>query len=430
VELNLDAFEEFCKRHPLLVRRLRDRLRCQTPEDVIEFLEANYKIPSLYEQPSATGGEQRATPLRPLEERFPVLPPHSRFDPNEVTYDSPLGDDFDNYAAARAWYGYAQDPIDYLGMRPRYMAKILFQGYPARAQFYIGERLEQEGWFDSEGWEITKWFPESPSQPRGPKRSVWVGTGRNWAAEAWERAYQMYKDHGEKHGLYKTPEEVIGMTKEEGNDYKYNRNLSNFPHFLAKAYVERSPEAVQARKSFFQAEQLRRAAEYGRALERYENPAAFGPPATWAKDKATGWKRLLLNHPEFRRDQEVEEEGYLFQRKYQFVARKRREADIKELLVALDLVTQRAVTASSGALSAGTLLLPVPIHLSAGVPVPFGDAWPFAGPLDDVDEAGKPLLGEEAINRANSRLGLPRAPGTAPAKQPPPQEPGAQERAP
>jgi hypothetical protein len=423
--VNLVEFEDFCKRHPFLVRRLRDRLRCKTPEDVVDFLEANQKIPSLYEPlENVHGNEQGVTPLKELAERFPVLPPHSRFDPTELTYDSPLADDFDNYAASRAWYSYAQDPIEAPDRRPRYMAKILFQGYPARAQAYVAERREQEGWFDREGWEIPNWFPESPSQPQGPKRVVAVGTDQNWAADAWDRAFQMYKDHGEKHGLYKTQEELVELKRDPRKfaEYRADLQMSNYKHFYFKADVERTTEAVTGRKYFFEADQLRRAAEDARALALYENPAAFGPPAAWAKDKATGWKRILLDHADFRHDDEVQEESYVFQRKYQSLVLKRRAGAIKEMLVLQDLLAQRALAPSPACLWA-----PLPIHLLPNVPSPF-KGLPFKGPLDDVDEENQPLITDAVINRALSRLGIPREAGTGPQPKQPPPSPTPEQR--
>ena len=32
-----------------MVRRLRDKLRCERPEDVVQFLRENQKIPTIYE---------------------------------------------------------------------------------------------------------------------------------------------------------------------------------------------------------------------------------------------------------------------------------------------------------------------------------------------------------------------------------------------
>jgi hypothetical protein len=428
-EINLREFEEFCKRHPHLVRRLRDHLRCKTPEDVVDFLAANYKLPSLFEQGAETRADQEhaTSRLKPLADRFPVLPPASKFGgENELTYNTPLGDDFENYAAARAWYCYAQDPIEdpVKQRRPRYMAQIIFQGYPARAQSYVAERWEQEGWFDQDGWEIGGWFPENYADPDGPKRVVAVGTGRNWAGDAWERAHQMYRDHGERHGLYKTPEEVQALTPEQLSDYRYYRNLSNFDHFYFKSLVEKSKEAVTARKYFFKANELRLAADYTSALELYERPEALGRPSTWWRDsdgkwtKITGWKKLLLDHPEFRKDSEVEEETYIIQRRYLRLIRERRTPAIRQLLVVQDLLTQRPLA------PAANLWLPLPVQLAPSMPLPFpNDLPPFKGPFDDVDSEGKPLISVDAMNRVLSRRGLPTLPVPGAETKPPESKP-------
>jgi hypothetical protein len=64
--INLDQFEQFCKEHPQLVRRLREFLRCNRPDDVIDFLADNYKVPSRYEEGenslTATGQTKRLPP--------------------------------------------------------------------------------------------------------------------------------------------------------------------------------------------------------------------------------------------------------------------------------------------------------------------------------------------------------------------------------
>ena len=66
-DINGKEFEQFCKDHPELIRRLhsgiqrddaRDTKRqflCQTPEAVVQFLADNYKILSPYETPPAAG---------------------------------------------------------------------------------------------------------------------------------------------------------------------------------------------------------------------------------------------------------------------------------------------------------------------------------------------------------------------------------------
>src|SRR5262249_15627830 len=115
-EIDWAEFEDFCVKHPHLVRRLHDRLNCRTPDEVIDFLETNFKIPSRYEY-AASGEEGRLARPVPLAERFPMLPPRSGFGGDTELFETEeraadLGDDTDNYAVARAWYGYAQDPLD------------------------------------------------------------------------------------------------------------------------------------------------------------------------------------------------------------------------------------------------------------------------------------------------------------------------------
>ena len=336
--------------------------------------------------------------FRLLADRFPALPPPSEFDPSDVTFNTDnLGDDFDCYGTARAWYSYAQDPLHSAKKKkPRYMAKIIFQGYPARAQAYVAERLQQEGWFDGDGWEITGWKPASLGSPDGPKVSFVVGRGRNWSGDAWEKAHQMYKDHGEKNKLYMTPEDLRSLSPEERQDYDYNRNLTNFKHFYYRSMVERTHEAVAGRKAFFNADRLRKAAEYTQALRMYESDAAFGPPATWPKDKAVGWKRLLLNNLEFRRDQDIQEDIFMVHYRYLKLLRDRREAPIRQLLLVTELLSQKAEPVSPWN--------PVPLYASAKTTIPFKD-FPFKGPLDDIDDEGQPFFSPDVIARALGRIG-------------------------
>jgi hypothetical protein len=432
-EFDWQAFQDFCEKHPVLVRRLHDHLGCQNPDDIVEFLAANYKIPGRFEdvteERSAQG--QEVSRFKPEGDRFPVLPApraSSREQDDEATKyalreeytnDSPLTDSFESYECARAWYVYSQLPLDYKNRRARYMAQILFQGYPARAQFYVGERREQEGWFDEDGWVIGKWFPESQSQPDGPKRPVALGTGRKWAGDAWEKAYQMYLDHGERHNLLKTREQELELEQTDPKayrDYIYERNLSNFNHFYFKALVEKTTEAVTARKLFYEAEELHKQAEDLTALKRYEDPRALGPPDTWfPRSKATGWKRLLLAHSDFRHDTDVEEDTYIIQRKYQRLVRKERGTMLKRLLEIQDFLTRAALPPGPG-----TYL--VPSRLSPNFPLP------LQGPFDDVDDEGKPLISREARDRVIGRHGP--APGEALPPPPPPPTPSETSRTP
>ncbi len=403
-QINWDELEDFCQKHPHLVRRLHDKLRCKTPDDLVDFLAANFHIPDRFEERrgAVDDTEGPSARLKSNEvERWPVLPPgnvRTDFDPNELNNDSELGDDVGCYAVGRSWFGYSQDPINVLRKHPRYMAQVIFQGYPARSQAYVAERREKEGWFDAEGWALRDWFPQDRGQPDGPRRTLTVGNDRPWAGEAWDRAFLMYKEYGERTGMLKRPEELRSMTSDERFRYEGDRSLSNYPHFYFTSDVERMPEAITARKNFFRAEQMHHAGDDDQAMEVFEQPEALAT-----------WKKLLLDHPEWRADWETQEEAYMLQWKYSRLLRSRREPALKQLLVMQDFLTQ-------GAEAAPGPHLWVPIHLVKAVRVP------FKLPFNDVDAEGQPILTRAAVQRAiqaNELTPEPPVVPTSPSPSPP-----------
>jgi hypothetical protein len=435
--VDLGLFEEFCQRHPFLVRRLRDSLRCETPDDVIDFLQTNKDVPSRFQDVKGqVGASEAGTPPLAPEKQFPLLPP--AFTPDEPTGESRLEDDFDCYAVARAWYQYSlrpmppPDPVPSMGTgdydrrryrMPRYMSSIIFRGYPARAQSYVAEAQEKEGWFDREGWLIKGWFPDDKFRAAGAGRDAVVGDGLNWAGDAWTKAHNMWKNHGESNGLYLTPERLAGLrdqaekyVREFGQQfgipelpaekrgggmeesyaayqqlfwYERNRSMTNFPHFYYRSLVEAKPETIAARKAFFKAEQLRRSADYPQALQMYNSPE--GIPA---------WRKLLLENPEFRNDGSLQEETYEVQMKYMDLLREdKQDRRNRQLQLLGDYLTQAALRPPMAA-----LWLP-PAHL------------PVLGLLDIPDPEGQPLVPADAKDRVRTRMGLPPL---AAGDQPPP----------
>ena len=354
-DLKREEFEDFCKKHPQFVRRLREKLHYTRAEEVVQFLEDNRKIPSLY-------AETKDESL-PVLDRFPILPERQKH-PGELSFDrlDLLTDEFDAYTAARAWYSYAQEPLpptdpkrpgmaqpitDRVHQHMPQMTVAIFRNWPARAQSYIGERLEEEGWFDTEGWPINDWFGSG---------EVRVGSGRRWAQEAWEAARQRWEQQGGESLLYLNPIEEaekrelarqymegeglkIGdpppeMANIKETDPKYQgymaarfmfgynafRQMTNLPHHLNRSLMESKPEVIQARKTFFKAEQNRLQARRLEALEQYESDAGL-----------KAWRHLLETNDTFRNDQLIQEDSYEIYLKYAKILQAVRGKRIKRL---------------------------------------------------------------------------------------------------
>ncbi len=257
-KVNLAEFEKFCRKHPQLVRRLKQGIRreteqarkqqftCATPEAVVRFLADNQRVPSVYEEtaPAPVGGWQEKKDRMRKEfdpDRFPVLPPPPRdprtgasrapspqhpFERETLTSAIEMRDEDDAHAVSLAWFAYAQEPVpdpdDMPGgtlpvedrahqRKPRYMMTVIFRQYPAQAARYMAERLQDEGWFDETGWDIgwprgsTEWFPENRFADGSRAQ---VGAGRPWSKDAWQMAFDMWRTHGEKNHLLPSKEDL------------------------------------------------------------------------------------------------------------------------------------------------------------------------------------------------------------------------------
>jgi hypothetical protein len=433
---NMVEFRDFCEKHPMLIRRMRDRehLNCYTPELVVDFLEANQRIPSRYED-VAPATNQEATPLKPVNDRFPPLPPVSRYGSmwNELSVDSPstqLGDSLDNFGMARAWFCYSQDPLDPNEPHPRsprLLSTVIFKSYPARAQHYLAERLEAEGWYDDTGWEIRDWqFPDK-NQPQGPRNTITVGKGGLWAVDAWEKAFQMTKYRGENNEppLMLDDERLSRLSPQERHMYNVNRNLTNYYHFYIISKVEGTLPTVTARRLFHQAETLDSLGDYDQAKPVFEDPAAMGPPDTWGSNakgwaKTTGWKKILLDasreakdnreqkdpskritdYPDYAEQDEVQEQTFIFEHKYKHTVHELSGSLYKQLVVMNDALGQSALWPSS---------LPFGLRLpwySPSVQLNRRMKAQIKGPFDDLNAAGGPFISEEAVHNGRSTLGL------------------------
>ncbi|MCI0376166.1 MAG: hypothetical protein L0215_01035 [Gemmataceae bacterium] len=335
--VNDTRFFELCQKYPRLIKRIHDKFG-NTKEKIVKFLEDNRDVPSRFDPP-AGGLEVTQSPLKKPSEQFPLLPP--RIEESWPNPESPVltNECFDVFLVARTWYQYSQIPlppstrdlsvilvVDPMKYRlPRHMALVIFRGYPARAQSYIAENLQSDGWFDNEGWVIADWF--------GPEE-VRVGTEAKYhSGLAWEKAYRMYLAYGRANGLHYTPAERAEMDAKakpfrdkygmhiadrnalspedrknkqlvEGEDSHVKlfwnlsyRSTTNYDGQMRAAEAESLPETVYARKLFFNAEQQRRFEDPEKALSLYDE--------AWPV-----WIDVVLSNPEFAQITVMQEDVY------------------------------------------------------------------------------------------------------------------------
>jgi hypothetical protein len=348
-----NVLEEFCRRHPRLVRRLVDHLGRTRSADIVAFLADNKDVPSRFGAVPTDGSQY--TPLKKPRDQFPILPnPKNRGTlPDPTVKEFPMA--FDVFQAAHAWYAYAQeplpppspealasdDPVDPMHYRLPKMSTPIFRSYPSRTLFHIAENLEEEGWFDNEaGWTVrNNWFKPGPG--RGPEGEVTVGTESKYHADkAWQLAYLDLLDFGRQNGLYYTPRERKRMEEQarlfrekysvaagtgiggqlrpelrkggmgESHDahvrlhwHEFYRTQTNLDAFLNQAAVEKEPDVVTIRKLFFQANRKDLEGAPGEALEIYE-------------EALPRWMDVLLAHQQFRHLEEIQEDAYERERKY------------------------------------------------------------------------------------------------------------------
>ncbi|HJT77245.1 MAG TPA: hypothetical protein VJ739_08585 [Gemmataceae bacterium] len=435
------------ERHPRLIRRMREKLGLVTQEQVLKYLAENRKIPSLFGDKQEGEGDDLHTRLKlNKEDPFPLLP--QAHDDGSKVYDpmrppdlSALGPEADGFALAREWFSYAQEPLpdpdpedpgkslpltEPIKQRLPRFTTILFRNFPPRAQSYVAERLEEEGWFDAAGWKL-------PGMFRGDKFSTGepavIGTGRAWAHDAWERAHAMWKLHGERNNLIWPPEKEEALQRQaehyrkahnlgptapatplrasELNDpemvagkraqellaaYQHYRMTTNIAYFYWASEAEAEPATVAARKALYEAEELRLAAK-AQALPRYE-----------AALKA--WAKVLADHPEFRESSTVQEDSFESEWNYvQLFNDSPAGRVLKQQLFAQALLGQALVpTPASSWLSAAQLSRPQAVV----APV-------LQAPLDGMDSKGHDLLDDLNIDTVLRRKGQVHGPMMMPA---------------
>jgi hypothetical protein len=479
--LNLKTLEDFCKEHPQLVRRLREgmsrerrsdmvrQFHVERAEELVQFLADNFRVPSWWEDrlPSEPGmWRDQQDPQRPLADRFPALPPRHDPKPNQqprderaLTNESELRDEDDAHQIALAWYAYAQEPlpkperlpgsnelvVNPVYQRiPKHMTTLLFRDYPAQAQRFTAERMQEEGWYDDTGWEIPDWFSEQRDLFANGDRAI-VGKDRKWARDAWLRALELWGAFGEanhlkiseqdytsheqranslavKYGIQESApppplreDTLDAETRDEYFSYVFLqlysrfRTLSNFPYHYNHAVVESRDDTIRVRKNIFDANALRMKNLQNAALTKFMD----------AESGLKAWRQVMLSNKEFQHESLTQEQAFENQLKF------------------VDLYS-RLGGRTFKAQAAGMLLVPslnppgggmCPIGLYTWMPSLIRENWDnplLGGPFDVYDENGDPLIMPMARDHILKRLfpalynTEPVRPGTgSPAMMPP-----------
>lgn len=314
--VNKEKFRAFSYKYPRLVRRLREQLKYETMDRIVKFLDDHKDIPNRF-KPVDASKDISVSELKSTLEQFPILPlPEGPDWPDPRNRDLTTRESIDVYLICRTWYEYAQKPLpppqddarpqnqDYDKVKyrlPRHMVTQLFRQYPARAQVFIAETLDSEGFFDSDGWEIQGWFSDDPHVGDDPKY---------FSGLAWGKGYEMYREYGIENGIYLTQGQIDELNKTAAEArIKLNlkpeqapppavpaefrtgtlrqsldahakvyysdffRRLGNFNTFLYQAEAERDPITVAARKMLFIAEQRRKTDPASELLLAYYDQA-------------------------------------------------------------------------------------------------------------------------------------------------------------
>jgi hypothetical protein len=351
-QLDLAKFKLFCENHPRFVRRLRERLfGFEKPEAVVQFLTDNKDIPARFEDRTNLEDDQRLA-------EFPVLPPQNdaalAICPYPDWHNAVLAssvEDFDVFICARAWQTYSQVPVpdpevdhdptkfDRLKHRKPRFTTAVFRSYPARAQQFVAEELQKDGWFDDSGWVITGWFDAMPSSA-----FVVVGTGPKYnSGEAWNKAYQLCRIYGVRNALYMEPQEMKKMVDEAERlgpnsliarklrTLEDIRRVTNFDSFLQQTKVERAAETVAARKAIFEVE--------------HTGAADLNVVNTYCEKVLPQWLDLLLRNPEYRNISYIQEETYELEAK---LFKELQHRDFRYKIVLENLVKDFAFAALTG----------------------------------------------------------------------------------
>jgi hypothetical protein len=320
----------------------------------------------------------------------------------------------------------------------------LFRQAPARAQSYVAERLQKEGWFDESGWALdanrsgrSRWFPD--------RRDLVIGEGPlNGTADVWTAAFNMWRDDGLLNGIYLDPTEETKLQELAGEfrtRYQIrpsdnadafrpetmpsprlaesliahrrllyrsqNLTMTNYSSHYYRAEAERDRDTIQARKLMYEANQCRKDAELERAIDTYQK--AFDL-----------WKNVLSRESflEFRNSDQTQADTYEAQYNYVEVLSELRGGQLRPALIARDVLTEGALASLSGQTPSlfYTGLIYGLVNDRKALPLP------LPGPFDGNAPDGRPWITDDVVATVRTRLGLevaaPRIPPPSTAEPP------------
>jgi hypothetical protein len=321
--VNFAELARFYQRYPRLARRLHEQLGlAENPRQFIQFLEEYQNIPSRFEPVDKSRSAQiEASDLKAPNKQVPILPPPEAHWPDPRKVELTTTESVDVFLVSRTWYEFAMKPLPPADAAPRdntpsfdrskyrgpkQMVIQLFRAYVARAQVFIAETLESEGFFDDSGWsdrKMQKWFRDNLRRPNAAPEEFTFGSDAKFHSRlAWKQGHRLYRQYGEANGIYIEPRENDRLNKaaelarkkfgiqpgepmqaRPGKDElgasidaherlrisEYYRRLSNFDTYFYQSEGEGDLITVGARKMLFSAERSRKANEVVGLLETY-----------------------------------------------------------------------------------------------------------------------------------------------------------------
>jgi len=255
----------------------------------IKFLkkgvQRNQKYPQLYWYVADTTGKKIGRSDERVQfRRF------FRDDPNKEMYPSGLDagvnpDGKDNYLVAKEWFERANEVNDTYHNEQHIMARILFRGYPMRAQMDYATALQQEGLFD----EVT--------------RHAWeVGFNE------WTTIYGMeeFDSPGGMLHMEVTPDEAARMEKGTKEDRELLRwvaryqDMTNYRYWRTRALAELDKNTVEAHRELYEGERAYLRGDFTASRDLLEKGMAK-------------FDTMLKRYPDLLTDDPTIEEGLLGQ---------------------------------------------------------------------------------------------------------------------